>query len=111
MQLRPTRSMWYFRMASRTNLCGSFVTFKSATLTSQTSFMFPAMDVIPRFGILATKSKSCWTSGEASSRTFMVNTFSLYRGGLWFKILTTASGYGWVWGGVFVLFVCGRANP
>jgi len=87
------------------------VTFKSATLTLQTSFMFPAMDVIPRFGILATKSKSCWTSGEASSRTFMVNTFSLYRRVLLFKILTTASGRGWVWGGVFVSFGCGKGEP
>jgi hypothetical protein len=73
--------------------------------------MFPAMDVIPRFGILATKSKSCWTSGEASSRTFMVNTFSLYRGVLWFKMLTTASGRGWVWGCVFVSFGCGGSEP
>jgi hypothetical protein len=49
--------------------------------------VFPAMDVIPRFGIRATKSKSCWTSGEASNRTLMVtpSTVSRIYG---FKILT-----------------------
>jgi hypothetical protein len=55
--------------------------------------------------------KSCWTSGEASSRTFMVNTFFLYRMVSWFKILTTASGRGWVWGGVFASFGCGKGKP
>lgn len=32
-------------------------------------------------------------------------------GVLWFKMLTTAIGRGWVGGGVFVSFGCGKGEP